>query len=80
MESEIKAGQKWKHYKHPQREYEIIGEALDSDSLTELVLYKALYADDYPFGQIWARPKKDFLGTTTDKKIGKEVKRFTLVK
>lgn len=76
---EIKQGQKWRHYKHPEREYEILGEARDSDTLKEVVVYKALYAEDYPLGQIWARPKSDFLGMTIDKKSGKEVKRFTIV-
>ncbi|MEI7961416.1 MAG: DUF1653 domain-containing protein [archaeon] len=79
MAQEIKNGQKWTHYKHPEREYEIIGIAKYSENLEEMVIYKALYEEDYPLGQLWARPKEEFLGLATDKKTGKEVKRFTLV-
>ena len=76
---EIKPGQKWSHYKHPTRQYDIVGLAKNSENLEEMVIYKALYEDEFPFGQLWARPKKEFLGMTLDKKTGKEVKRFTLV-
>jgi len=73
---EIKPKQKWTHYKNPSREYEIIGIAKNSENLEEMVIYKALYADEFLFGQIWARPKKEFLGKVN--KDGKEVDRFSL--
>jgi len=75
---EIKQGQKWTHYKHPEREYEIIGIAKDSNTLEELVIYKALYEDEFQFGQLWIRTKKEFLSKVTNKK-GKEIERFSLV-
>ena len=78
--NEIKPGQKWVHYKHPSldRQYEIIGIAKNSETLEEMVIYKALYKGDFPLGQIWARPKKEFLEKV--KKEGKEIERFSLVK
>lgn len=79
-EEEILPGQIYYHYKSPKHLYEIIGIARHSDTLAEMVVYKALYAEDYPLGQVWVRPKKDFLGKTIDKKTGKEVDRFSLVK
>jgi len=62
MEREIKVGQKWANYKHPDKLYEIVGVAKHSKTLEDLVLYKALYESDFPFLQIWARPKKMFFG------------------
>ena len=71
---EIKPGQVWKHYKNDLREYEIVGIARDSENLGERVIYRALYAGEFPFGQIWSRPLSEFLGTV--KVDGKEVNRF----
>jgi len=65
--TEIKTG-KYRHYKG--KEYRVIGIAKHSETLQELVVYKALYGD----GELWARPKEMFL-----EKIlidGKEVFRF----
>lgn len=45
---------KYKHYKG--REYEVLGVAKHSESLEELVVYKALYGK----GQLWVRPLKMF--------------------
>jgi hypothetical protein len=75
---EIQAGQKYFHYKNPNRAYEIIGLALHSETMEELVIYKALYEDKFPYGQIWARPKKEFLGKVTFE--GKEIDRFRIIK
>lgn len=77
MKSEsVKLG-KYKHYKG--KLYEIIGIARHSETLEELVIYKALYADK-KFGKnsLWARPKKMFL----EKVIinGKRIARFKIVK
>lgn len=78
MEREVKAGQKWSNYKHPERAYEIVCVAKHSETLEDLVVYKALYAADYPLGQIWVRPKAMFLEDVT--RDGKTVPRFSLAK
>lgn len=45
---------KYKHYKG--NEYEVIGVAKHSETLEEMVVYKALYGE----GQIWVRPLNMF--------------------
>jgi len=66
---EVKPG-KYKHYKG--KFYEVIGVARHSETLEELVVYRALY-DDEKFGKnaLWVRPKRMFLEyvTTDDKKV-----------
>jgi len=74
---EIKAGQIWSHYKRPSQRYEIIALGKDSDTLEEVVIYKALYQGEFKFGQTWSRKKDEFLGITT--KDGKEINRFELI-
>lgn len=51
---------KYRHYKG--KLYEVIGTVRHSETLEELVLYKALY-DSPEFGkdQLWVRPAKMFL-------------------
>lgn len=64
---------RYRHYKG--KLYEVIGLARHSETLEELVVYKALY-DSAEFGKnaLWARPKGMFF----DKIIidGKEINRF----
>jgi hypothetical protein len=69
---EVKPG-KYQHYKG--NFYQVIGIALHSETLEELVIYRALY-DSPEFGKnaIWARPKKMFLETIEVN--GKKVPRF----
>jgi cyclomaltodextrinase / maltogenic alpha-amylase / neopullulanase len=69
----IKLG-KYRHYKG--NLYEVIGVARHSETLEELVIYRALY-DSPEFGKnaLWARPKKMFLEDVLVD--GKKVPRFT---
>jgi len=70
--TELKLG-KYEHYKGKQ--YEVIGLARHSETLEELVIYKALY-DSEEFGNdaLWARPKKMFSEMVNIN--GKEIPRF----
>ena len=61
---------KYKHYKG--KEYEVIGTARHSETLEEMVVYKALYQ---PEGEnLWVRPAKMFLEEVEVK--GKRILRF----
>lgn len=60
----------YQHYKG--KHYEVIGLAKHSETLEEMVVYKALYQ---PEGQnLWARPKHMFEETVIVN--GKPIKRF----
>lgn len=54
MGNSIKPG-KYKHYKG--KEYEVIGIARHSETLEELVVYRALYGE----GGMWVRPLAMFM-------------------
>jgi hypothetical protein len=62
---------KYRHYKG--NEYEVIGVAKHSETLEELVVYRALYGE----GQIWVRPLKMF--TEEVEVNGKKIPRFSSV-
>lgn len=66
---------RYRHYKG--KFYEVIGTVRHSETLEELVLYKALY-DSPEFGkdQLWVRPLKMFLENVEID--GKLIPRFTL--
>ncbi len=72
---EVKPG-KYRHYKG--KFYKVIGVALHSETLEELVVYRALYEDE-KFGKnaLWVRPKKMFMEIVTVD--GKKVARFEFV-
>lgn len=65
----INIGKKYKHFKG--NEYLVLYVAKHSESLEDMVVYKALYGD---FG-IWVRPLSMFLEDT--EVDGKMIKRFT---
>lgn len=67
---DIKAGI-YRHYKGGR--YEVIGCAKHSETMEELVVYRALYGDK----GLWVRPKKMFLEYVTVD--GLSVARFELV-
>jgi len=70
MNEKIKLG-KYEHYKGHQ--YEVIGVAKHSETMEELVVYKALYGD---MG-LWVRPLAMFLETI--EKDGKQISRFKFI-
>jgi hypothetical protein len=67
---DVKAGI-YRHYKGGR--YEVIGCAKHSETMEELVVYRALYGDK----GLWVRPKKMFLEYVTVD--GLSVARFELV-
>ncbi|HBP00003.1 MAG: hypothetical protein UU48_C0033G0004 [Candidatus Uhrbacteria bacterium GW2011_GWF2_41_16] len=73
--NELKLG-KYGHYKG--KEYEVIGFARHSETLEELVIYKALYhSEEFGENALWARPKSIFLETVNIE--GKEIPRFKYI-
>ena len=65
---EIKTG-KYRHFKG--MEYEVIGVAKHSETLEEMVVYRALYGD----GGLWVRPAA--MWNETVERDGKIYPRFT---
>ena len=63
----VKLG-KYRHFKG--NEYEVLGIAKNSETLEEMVIYKALYGDN----EIWVRPQSMWEETVL--RDGKEYKRF----
>ena len=67
---EIKLG-KYRHFKG--MEYEVIGVAKHSETLEEMVVYRALYGE----GGLWARPVS--MWNETVERDGKTFQRFTFI-
>ena len=67
---EIKMG-KYRHFKG--MEYEVIGVAKHSETLEEMVVYRALYGD----GGLWVRPAA--MWNETVERDGKTYQRFTYI-
>ena len=63
----------YQHYKG--NKYEVIGIAKHSETLEDLVVYRALY--DNKVSQLWVRPLKMF--TETIENDGKEIERFKYI-
>lgn len=68
--TEIKKG-RWRHFKGG--EYEVLGTARHSETLEELVVYRALYGD----GGVWVRPVS--MWNETVERDGKTFPRFTYI-
>ena len=67
---EIKLG-KYKHFKG--NEYEVIGVAKNSETLEEMVVYRALYGEK----ELWVRPYS--MWNETVERDGKTFKRFEFI-
>ncbi len=75
---ELVIGGLYRHYKNENMIYEVIGEAVHSETLEHLVLYKSLYDHgEYKKGTIWARPKEMFFETINFE--NNKVKRFKYI-
>ena len=62
---------KYRHFKG--REYEVLAIAKNSETLEDMVVYKALYGDS----EIWVRPKSMWEETVI--RDGREFKRFEYI-
>ena len=69
--SEIKLG-KYRHFKG--NEYEVVALAYHSETMEQMVVYKALYGK----GEFWVRPAS--MWNETVERDGKVCKRFTYIK
>lgn len=68
---------RYRHFRN-KKIYELISFAIHSETLEEMVIYKALYeSEDYGLNQIWVRPKAMFFEEVEHE--GKLVHRFSLV-
>jgi len=66
----IKIGGIYKHFKG--NKYQVIGIAKDSDTLRNVIVYKAMYGD----GNLWVRKEEEFLDEV--ERDGKKFIRFEL--
>jgi hypothetical protein len=62
---------KYRHFKG--KEYEVVGVAKHSETLEEMVVYRALYGE----GGLWVRPAS--MWNEEVEKDGKRYKRFTFI-
>lgn len=62
---------RWRHFKG--NEYEVIGVARHSETLEEMVVYRALYGE----GGLWVRPAAMWLETV--ERGGERLPRFTFL-
>lgn len=70
MRDEIKRG-KYRHFKG--NEYEVIGNAIHSETGEEMVVYRALYGE----GRLWVRPAS--MWNETVERDGKNYQRFSYI-
>ena len=62
---------RYRHFKG--KEYEVLGVARHSETLEEMVVYRALYGE----GALWVRPASMFTQTVTLE--GKQIPRFLYI-
>ena len=67
----IEVGGMYKHFKG--NKYQVVGIAKDSETLEDVVVYKALYGEE----ELWVRPLSNFLEEIEVE--GKKVKRFEYI-
>jgi len=53
----------YEHYKG--NRYEVVGEAIHTETQEPMVIYKALYKGNFPEGTLWARPLAMFKENVT---------------
>jgi len=71
-------GDTYRHYKNKDRFYEIVGVGKHTETMEDVVVYRALYdSPDFGSKAIWVRPLAMFVGMVTVD--GKEVPRFERV-
>lgn len=71
-------GKVFRHYKDPNKTYEIIKVVEGQSGLLDTVIYKQLYVSEgYPIGTLWVRLKKEFEGVVV--KEGIVLERFSPV-
>ena len=69
---------RYRHFKSPSMIYTVIeADALDTDNLTHLVVYRSEYdSKTHPKGTVWSRNKAEFEGFKT-LEDGTTIERFT---
>lgn len=70
-------GQRYWHFRNDQQFYTVIGIAKHSETEELMVIYRAEYAGEFPYGQLWARPLSIFTQRVLHN--GVEVPRFQVV-
>lgn len=65
----------YRHYKG--QDYEVIGVAKHSETLEDVVVYKALYETEFGLESLWVRPLAMFTGSVHID--GRDVPRFSLI-
>ncbi len=65
----------YEHFKG--KRYEVLGVAVHSETLEQLVAYRSLYKGNFPKGTIWVRPMAMFKEKVSVN--GKLVQRFRLI-
>ena len=68
----------YSHFKHPDKFYEVLTLARNTETEEWLVIYKPLYKSD--FADLCARPYKMFFEKAKDSKTGKLMPRFKYIK